>query len=68
MLSTFRLRLDHDGASIAPAIPCIEEFCIVVEADSKRRGLYDDYAKRALRRIAELKPRIEALKIRAATN
>jgi len=47
MLSTFRLRLDQDGASIASAIPCIEEFCALVESDSERLG-FDDNSLNAL--------------------
>jgi hypothetical protein len=60
MLSTFRVRLERDGASILPAIPCIQEFCALVEADSERLGFDDDYANRARRRIAELTLRIES--------
>ena len=62
MLSTFRLRLDQEAGSIAPAIPCIEEFCALVETDSDRLGFSVEYVERARRRIAELKPRITSVK------
>lgn len=67
MLGTFRHRLTHDGALIAPAIPVIEEFCVVVEAESERLGFDDNYAKRAQRRIAELKAKIDSVRAHEAT-
>jgi hypothetical protein len=64
MLSTFKHRLDHDGALIASAFPVIEEFCAVLEEDRARLGFDDDYTKRARRRIAEVKTKIETLRLR----
>jgi hypothetical protein len=61
MLSTFKHRLDHDGARITTAFRVIEEFCDVLEEDRARLGFDDDYIKRAGRRIAEVKAKIEQL-------
>ncbi len=62
MLSTFKRRLEHDGASIAQAFPVIEEFCAVLEDNQTRLGFDDDYTMRARRRITEVKTKIETLK------
>jgi hypothetical protein len=62
MLKTFRLRLDQDGALIAPAIPVIEEFCSVVKAEADRLGFHDNYVRRARRRIAELKLKLDSVR------
>ncbi len=67
MLTTFRLRLENDGPLIGPTIPYIEEFCALVEADSKRLGFNDIYAGRAGRRIAEVKAGIKALRVGGAS-
>lgn len=61
MLGTLRHRLDRDGLRIVPALSTIEEFCSIVEGQSTRFGIDENYARRVGRRVTELRSRIVAL-------
>ncbi len=61
MLSTFRFRLDRDGAAIKAAIPIIREFYEIVRNEGDRLGLDADYQRRAHNRIREIEARIEKI-------